>query len=158
MLSTLVATRKQSSSTKEKTMKKQKPTVRHLTIGYLTSTGTTPESGAATKQHHLHNQSSRRSILLTKKSTQNASYIQKESTRASNAALFAKHSEHLQLLPTMITKRKSTRAIYPSNRLLRCSISGWDQLPILVIHETTTYSTTAVLDFRTGPAPYFSRP
>ena len=43
-------------------------------------------------------------------------------------------------------------------RLLRYSISGWDQLPILLVHETTTYSTTAVLDFRMGPAPYFSRP
>ena len=40
--------------------------------------------------------------------------------------------------------------------LLRYSISGWDQLPILLVHETITYSTTAVLDFRMGPAPYFS--
>ena len=62
--------------------------------------------------------------------------------------------------------------------LLRYSISGWDQLPIFlvhektystttvlkprmgrfpifVVHETTTYSTTSVLDFRTGPTPYF---
>jgi hypothetical protein len=38
------------------------------------------------------------------------------------------------------------------NRLLRYSISGWDQLPFHV-HETT-YSTTSVLDFRMGPAPF----
>ena len=44
------------------------------------------------------------------------------------------------------------------NRLLRYSISGWDQLPILLVHEMTTYSTTAVLDLRMGNSPYFSRP
>ena len=111
----LVATRKQSSSTKEKIMRKSKPTVRHLITGYLISTGTIRENGVATRQHLLLNQSSRRLILLTRKSIQNASCTPKESTRVSNAALFTKHSEHLQLLPTKTTKSNSTRAIYPSN-------------------------------------------
>ena len=44
------------------------------------------------------------------------------------------------------------------NRLLRYLIFEWDQLPILLIHEMTTYSTTAVLKFRMGPAPYSPRP
>ena len=115
MLSTLVASQKQSSSKKGKTIKKSKPTVRHLIIRYLTSTGTTPESSPATKQHPLLNQSSRRLILLTRKSIQNASYTPKKSTQASNAALCAKHSEQPQLLPTKTAKKKSTRIIYPPN-------------------------------------------
>ena len=43
-------------------------------------------------------------------------------------------------------------------QLMQHSNSGWDQLPILLVHETTTYLTTAVLNFRMGPTPYFSRP
>ena len=115
MLSTLAATQKQSSSTKGKIMRKSKPIVRHLTTGYLLSTGTIHEKGVVTRQHLLLNQSSRRLILLIRRSTQNDSCTQKESTRPSNAALFTKHSEHLQLLPTKTTKRKSTRAVNPSN-------------------------------------------
>jgi hypothetical protein len=42
-------------------------------------------------------------------------------------------------------------------RLLRYSVSGWDQLPIFSINVTSTYSTTAVLDLRTGHAPYLAR-
>ena len=114
MLSTLATMQEQSSSAKEKIMRKSKPTVRRPTTGYLTSTGTIHENGVATRQHLLLNQSSRRLIPLIRRSTQNASCTQKESTRPSNAELFAKHSEHLQLMPTKTTKRKSTRAIYPS--------------------------------------------
>ena len=93
MLSTLVAMQEQSSSTKEKIMKKSKPTARHPASNYPTTTGTTRGSDAATKQYHLLNRpSSRRSILLTRNSIQNASCTPKESTRASNASSFAKHS------------------------------------------------------------------
>ena len=115
-LSTLATTQEQSSLVNEKIMRKSKHTVRHPTTGYLTSTGTIRENGVATRQHLLLNQSSRRLIPLIRRSIQNASYIQKESTRPSNAALFAKHLEHLQLLPTNTTKRKSTRAIHHSNK------------------------------------------
>ena len=115
MSSTLAAMQKQSSSTKGKIMRKLKPTVQHLITGYPISTGITSENDVATTQHLLLNQSSRRLILLNRRYIQNVSYIQKESTRVSNAALFTKHSKHLQLLPTKTTKRKSTRAIYPSN-------------------------------------------
>ena len=97
-------------------MGKSNPTVRHLTTGYLLSKGTIHENGVATRQHLLLNQSSRRLTPLTRKSIQNASCTPKESTRVSNAALFTKHSEHLQLLPTKTTKRKSTRTIHPSNK------------------------------------------
>jgi len=107
MLSTLAATQKQSSSIKGKIMRKSKPTVRHLTTGYLLSTSTIHENGVATRQHLPPNQSSRRLILLTRKSIQNASCTPKESTRVSSAAPFAKHSEHLQLLPTKTTKKRA---------------------------------------------------
>ena len=43
------------------------------------------------------------------------------------------------------------------DRLLWCSIYGWDMLPIFLVHETTSYSTTAVLDTRMGHGPYFPR-
>ena len=98
---------KQSSSTTVKIMKKSKPTARHPISKYLTTTGTTRESGAATRQHLLSNQSSRRLILLTRKFTQNASCTPKESTRVSNASSFAKHSEHLHLLPTKTTRKRA---------------------------------------------------
>src|SRR6185312_8012031 len=118
MLSTLVATRKQSSSTKEKIVRKSKPIVRHLTTGYLLSTGTIHEKGVVTRQHLLLNQSSRRLTPLTRKSIQNASCTPKESTRVSNAALFAKHSEHPQLLPTKTTKKRAnTSKILPNEEL-----------------------------------------
>ena len=110
MLSTLAAMQKQSSSTKEKIMRKSKTTVRHPI------TGTIRENDFATRQHLLLNQSSWQRTLLIRRTTQNASYTQKESIRPSNAALFAKHSEHLQLLQTKTTKRKSTRTIHPSNK------------------------------------------
>ena len=63
---------KQSSSIKEKIMKKSKLTARHLTIDYPTTTGTTRGSDAATKQYLLLNRpSSRRLILLTRNFIQN---------------------------------------------------------------------------------------
>ena len=43
-------------------------------------------------------------------------------------------------------------------RLLWYSIFGWYMLPIFLIHETTTYSTTEVLDLRMGHASYLFRP
>ena len=116
MLSTLVATRKQSPSTKGKIMKKSKLTVRHLITGYLITTGTTRESGAATRQHLLPNQSNRRLILLTRKFIQIAFCTPKESTRVSNASPFAKHSEHLQLLPTKTTKKRANTSNIMSNK------------------------------------------
>ena len=81
MLSTLVATRKQSSSTKGKIMWKLKLTVRCLIIGYLITTGTTGKNGAATRQHPLLNQSSRRLILLTRKFIQNASCTRRKALK-----------------------------------------------------------------------------
>ena len=42
-------------------------------------------------------------------------------------------------------------------RLLRYSISGWDQHPIFLVHKTITYSTTAVLDLRMGHTLYLPR-
>ena len=111
----LATTQEQPSSTKEKIIRKSKPTVLHPIIGYLTSTGTTRENDVATKQHLLLNQSSWQRTLFIRRSTQNASCTQKESIRPSNAALCAKHSEQPQLLPTKTSKKKSTRIIYPPN-------------------------------------------
>ena len=123
MLSTLVATRKQSSSTKGKITKKSKLTARHLIIGYPISTGTTPESGAATKQHLLRNQNSRRLTLLTRKFIQNAFYTPKESTQISNASSFTKHSEHPHFLPTKTTKKRAnTSKILPDNQWRRSQV------------------------------------
>ena len=99
-------------------MRKSKPTVQHLITGYLISTGTTRENNVATRLHLLLSQSSRRLILLNRKSIQSASCIPKESTRVSSAALFAKHSEHLQLLPTKTTKKRAnTSKILPNEEL-----------------------------------------
>ena len=104
-------------------MRKSKPTVQHLITGYLISRGTTRENDVVTRQHLLLNQSSRRLTLLIRKSIQNASCTLKESTRTSNATSFVKHSEHLQLLPTKTTKRKSTRAAHPSNKEFSMPVS-----------------------------------
>ena len=119
MLSTLVATRKQSSSTTVKIMKKSKTTARHPTSKYLTITGTIRESGAATRQHLLPNRpNNRRLILLIRNFTQDVSYTLKKSTRVSNASSFAKHSEHLHLLPTK-TRRINMSKIFSDNQRRR---------------------------------------
>ena len=105
--SILVAMQKQSSSTKEKIMKKSKLTARHLIIDYLTTTSTTRENDVATEQYLLLNrQNSRRSIPLIKNSIQDVFCTPKGSTRVSNASSFAKHSEHLHLLPTRTTRKR----------------------------------------------------
>ena len=137
MLSMLATTQEQSSSTKEKVMRKSKPTIRHPTTRYPISTATIPENGVATRQHLLLNQNRRRRILLTRKSIQDASYTPKESTRTSNATPFEKHSEHLQLLPTKTSKRRSTRAIHHSSEESSMPESHLLGLP-LVLHPIKT--------------------
>ena len=78
MSSTLVAIRKQSSSTKEKTMKKSKLTARHPTINFLRITSTTRENDAVTEQYLLLNQqSSQRAIPLIKNFIQDVFYTPK---------------------------------------------------------------------------------
>ena len=88
-------------------MKKSKLTVQHPTIDYLTTMSTTRENDVATEQYLLLNrQNSRRSIPLIKNSIQDVFCTPKGSTRVSNASSFAKHSEHLHLLPTRTTKKR----------------------------------------------------
>ena len=77
MSSTLVTIRKQSSSTKEKTMKKSKLTARHLIIDYPTTTSTTRENNAMPTQYLLNQQNSRRLIPLIKNFIQDAFYTPK---------------------------------------------------------------------------------
>jgi len=61
--------------------------------------------------------------------------------------------------PGVITPRTFSSTRQQLIRLLRYSTFGWDKLPIsqanFLIHETTTYPTTSVLDLRMGQAPYF---
>ena len=76
-------------------------------IDYLITTSTTQENDAMPAQYLLRNQqSSRRSIPLTKNFTQDVFYTPKQSTRVSNASSFTKHSEHLHLLPTRTPKKR----------------------------------------------------
>jgi hypothetical protein len=100
--------RKQSSSTKEKIRKKSKLTAQHPTINYLRTTSTTREKNTVTEQYLLLNRpSSRRSIPLIKNIIQDVFCTPKGSTRVSNASSFAKHSEHLHLLPTKTTRKRA---------------------------------------------------
>ena len=112
MSSTLVAIRKQSLSTKGKIMRKSKPTVRHPTIGYPISAGTTRRKGAVTKQHLLPNQSRQILIALTRRFTQDASCTPKSSFQC----ITLRHSEHLQLLPTKTTKKRANTSNIMSNK------------------------------------------